>query len=88
MHVPPSHGSHYRPPSSVLCNVLQLYSSPRAQRSLADLHSRRLWHQLTDKLEIVVDDAAFFPILIEMYDKCIHEFALKVTGRCAHARGA
>lgn len=44
----------------------------------AALFSKRLWHQLTEKLETCVKDPVFVPILPEMYEKFIQDFALKV----------
>ncbi|CAG9462046.1 unnamed protein product [Pedinophyceae sp. YPF-701] len=54
--------------------------------SLRELHAARLWHQLTDALETVVEDEAFQQdgLLAGMWDDFIAGFALKLNPlRCA-----
>ena len=58
--------------------MMKIQTRPKPSRLLPDLHSRRLWHQLTDKLELVVNDHGFATVMVELYPKFIYEFATKV----------
>ena len=44
-----------------------------------DFHRRRLWHQLTDKLEELCADPALTSHLIPLYTNFIHTFAAKLN---------